>query len=69
MPRAPRPKDQRRADYFLYTWQIRSIRRLAEAEDRSPSEVVRDLLAEALRERQVPDLPPSPKSPGATQVQ
>ncbi|MGC8489671.1 MAG: hypothetical protein ACP5QO_15835 [Clostridia bacterium] len=44
-----RPKDQRRADYFLYTWQIRAIRHLAEERHEAPSQVVRELLNEALR--------------------
>ncbi len=43
-----RPKNQRRADYFLYTWQIYAIRRLAAETHRQPSEVVRDLLNQAL---------------------
>jgi len=43
-----RPKDQRRADYFLYTWQIRAIRRLAEERHEPPSQVVRELLSQAL---------------------
>lgn len=45
---AKRPKNQRRADYFLYTWQIYAIRRLAAETQRHPSEVVRDLLNQAL---------------------
>lgn len=43
-----RPKNQRRADYFLYTWQIYAIRRLAAERQQPPSEVVRELLNEAL---------------------
>jgi hypothetical protein len=43
-----RPKDQRRADYFLYTWQIRAIRHLADERSEPPSQVVRELLSQAL---------------------
>ncbi len=43
-----RPKDQRRADYFLYTWQIRAIRHLADERSLPPSQVVRELLSQAL---------------------
>lgn len=46
---SPRPKNQRRADYFLYTWQIRAIRHLAEERNERPSEVVRELLSQALQ--------------------
>ena len=52
-----RPKNQRRADYFLYTWQIHAIRRLAAETQRHPSEVVRDLLNEALPHRDGADEP------------
>lgn len=43
-----RPKNQRRADYFLYTWQIGAIRRLAAARGCTASELVRELLSQAL---------------------
>ena len=55
---AKRPKNQRRADYFLYTWQIHAIRRLAAETQRHPSEVVRDLLNEALPHREEAEGPP-----------
>jgi hypothetical protein len=43
-----RPRGEKRADYFIYTWQIRAIRRLAEKRGQTPSQVVRLLLADAL---------------------
>lgn len=43
-----RPTDQRRADYYLYTWQIRAVQKLAREKKMPPSEVVRSLLQEAL---------------------
>lgn len=53
-----RPKNQRRADYFLYTWQIRAIRELAEIRHEPPSAVVRDLLAHALAQEGPPHQDP-----------
>jgi hypothetical protein len=47
----PRPKNQRRADYFLYTWQIRAIREIATARQVPASVVVRELLTQALAEQ------------------
>ena len=41
--------DQKRADYVLYTWQIRAIQRIARATQRPSSEVMRELLEQALR--------------------
>jgi hypothetical protein len=52
-----RPKNQRRADYFLYTWQIGAIRRMAQARGCTPSEVVRELLSQALTGREVGQRP------------
>lgn len=43
-----REAGQRRADYILYTWQIRAIRSLARERGEAPSAVVRELLAAAL---------------------
>lgn len=43
-----RPKDQKRADYILYSWQIRAIQGLAQKRQQGPSEVMRDLLNRAL---------------------
>jgi hypothetical protein len=43
-----RPTDQKRADYYLYTWQIRAVQRIARETKIPPSEVVRTLLKEAL---------------------
>jgi hypothetical protein len=57
---AKRPKDQRRADYFLYTWQIHAIRRLAAETQKPPSAVVRDLLNQALAEDGL--MPPQQKA-------
>lgn len=37
-----------RAEYYLFAWQVREIQRLARQSGRHPSEVVRQLLAEAL---------------------
>jgi hypothetical protein len=45
-----RPQGERRADYFLYAWQIRAIRRLAAARGETPSQVARMLLTAALTE-------------------
>lgn len=43
--------DQKRADYYLYTWQIREVQKLSRELQRPPSEVMRLLLSEALTER------------------
>lgn len=43
-----RPQDQKRADYYLYTWQIRAVQKLSRETNMPPSEVVRSLLKEAL---------------------
>jgi hypothetical protein len=43
-----RPIDQKRADYYLYTWQIRAVQKIARETKMPPSEVVRSLLKEAL---------------------
>ena len=43
-----RPADQKRADYYLYTWQIRAVQRISRETKIPPSEVVRTLLKEAL---------------------
>lgn len=40
--------NQKRADYYLYTWQIRAVQRISRETHRPPSEVMRTLLAEAL---------------------
>ncbi|MCY0879226.1 MAG: hypothetical protein OWU84_09830 [Firmicutes bacterium] len=40
--------EQRRADYYLYTWQIRAVQKIARESKMPPSEVVRSLLEEAL---------------------
>lgn len=45
-----RPADHKRADYYLYTWQIRAVQRIARETKTPPSEVVRVLLQEALSE-------------------
>ncbi|MDA8193970.1 MAG: hypothetical protein M0Z53_08235 [Thermaerobacter sp.] len=41
-------EQQKRADYYLYTWQIRAVQRISRETHRPPSEVMRTLLAEAL---------------------
>ncbi len=46
-----RPVDQKRADYYLYTWQIRAVQKIARDTKVPPSEVVRSLLNEALSHR------------------
>lgn len=43
-----RPVDQKRADYYLYTWQIRAVQKISRESKIPPSEVVRSLLKEAL---------------------
>jgi hypothetical protein len=43
-----KPRDQKRADYYLYTWQIREVQRIARETKTPPSEVVRQLLTRAL---------------------
>jgi hypothetical protein len=43
-----RPVDQKRADYYLYTWQIRAVQKISRESKLPPSEVVRSLLKEAL---------------------
>ncbi|MCY0898667.1 MAG: hypothetical protein OWU33_06960 [Firmicutes bacterium] len=52
--------EQRRADYYLYTWQIRAVQRIARETKMPPSEVVRSLLEEALVQRGWADHEPSP---------
>ncbi len=42
------PHGLRRADYWLYPWQIRAIQRLAERDHTTPSAALRDLLTAAL---------------------
>lgn len=48
-----RPSDQKRADYYLYTWQIRAVQRISRETQTPPSEVVRLLLQEALSQHNV----------------
>jgi hypothetical protein len=43
-----RTVDQKRADYYLYIWQIREVQKLSRELQRPPSEVMRLLLSEAL---------------------
>lgn len=43
-----RDADQKRADYYLYTWQIRAVQRISRETNQPPSEVLRNLLAKAL---------------------
>lgn len=43
-------KDQKRADYYLYTWQIREVQRISRETRTPPSEVMRELLSRALEE-------------------
>ncbi len=40
---------QKRAEYYLYAWQIAEVRRISRETRRPPSEVLRDLLSQALR--------------------
>lgn len=44
--------DQKRADYYLYTWQIKAVQRISRETQTPPSEVMRTLLQQALSERQ-----------------
>ena len=44
------PHGLRRADYWLYPWQIRAVQLIAERTHATPSAVVRDLLTAALPE-------------------
>ncbi len=46
-------RDQKRADYYLYTWQIREVQRISRQTKTPPSEVMRSLLSQAL-ERESP---------------
>jgi hypothetical protein len=46
----PPVKDQKRADYYLYTWQIREVQRISRETHTPPSEVMRELLSRALEE-------------------
>lgn len=46
-----RSDDQKRADYYLYTWQIKAVQRISRETQTPPSEVMRSLLQEALAER------------------
>lgn len=61
-----------RAEYYLFAWQVREIQRLARQSGRHPSEVVRQLLAEALaaeaaKAAATPSpLPSSPTSPSGS---
>lgn len=55
-----REAGQRRADYILYIWQIRAIRALARERGRTPSAVVRELLAVALGGAADKDVAPPP---------
>ncbi len=45
------PLDQKRADYYLYTWQIREVQKLSRELHRPPSEIMRTLLTEALAKK------------------
>lgn len=44
----------RRADYTLYDWQIRAIRQLAYARQLRPSQLVQELLTQALKAQPIP---------------
>jgi hypothetical protein len=48
----PPVKDQKRADYYLYTWQIREVQRISRETHTPPSEVMRSLLSRALSDAQ-----------------
>jgi hypothetical protein len=60
-----------RAEYYLFAWQVREIQRLARQSGRHPSEVVRQLLTQALASGASqaadasPPHPPSPTSPSS----
>ncbi len=40
---------QKRAEYYLYAWQIAEVRRISRETRRPPSEVLRNLLSQALQ--------------------
>lgn len=52
---SPAPARPRRADYFLYTWQIRAIQRMSRDNQKTSSEIVRELISQALSLRETPD--------------
>lgn len=45
-------EDQKRADYYLYKWQIRAVQKISRETQTPPSEVMRILLNQALGEYQ-----------------
>ncbi|NMP20981.1 hypothetical protein [Sulfobacillus harzensis] len=47
-----RLQDQKRADYYLYTWQIKAVQRISRETQTPPSEVMRTILQQALSEHQ-----------------
>lgn len=51
--------DQKRAEYYLYTWQINELRRISRETQTPPSEVLRKVLTVALApegQRRGPDV-------------
>lgn len=40
--------NQKKAEYYLYSWQISELRRISRETRRPPSEVLRSVLSEAL---------------------
>ncbi|MCY0880763.1 MAG: hypothetical protein OWS74_02110 [Firmicutes bacterium] len=44
--------DQKRADYYLYTWQIRELQKISRETQRPTSEVLRSLLSQVLTSSQ-----------------
>lgn len=54
-----RPVDQKRADYYLYTWQIRAVQKISRDTHQPPSEVMRTLLNEALTRHEMESMPTS----------
>lgn len=46
-----KPDAQKRADYFLYAWQIKEVQRISRETNRPSSEVMRSLLTEALNNK------------------
>jgi hypothetical protein len=42
-------ENQKKAEYYLYNWQVAELRRISRETRRPPSEVLRTVLSEALK--------------------
>lgn len=66
MTKVPQHRPYRRADYWLYPWQIHAIQRIAHERQQTPSAIVRDLLTAALPPpRASSDKPPPSDTPSS----